>query len=49
MRFKTKPAVFTADRITSDMLMLVMHALIVGCAAAVLSGAMVLGLVALLG
>ena len=49
MRFKTKPAVFAADRVTSDMLMLVLHALIVGAAAAVLSSAMVVGLVALLG
>ena len=49
MKFKTRPAVFAADRVTSDMLMLVLHAVIVGAAAAVLSSAMVVGLVALLG
>jgi hypothetical protein len=49
MKIKTKPAVFTADKVTSDMLMLALHALIVGVAAATLSGLVVAAFVALLG
>ena len=47
MKFKTKPAVFTADRIASDMLMLTLHAVAVGAAAAMLAGLIVAGMVAL--
>ena len=48
MKIKTKPAVFAAEKVTSDMLMLVLQALIVGAAAAMLSGMVVAALVALL-
>ncbi len=48
MKTKIKPAVFDADRVTSDMLMLAFQALIVGAAAAMLSGLVVAALVALL-
>lgn len=47
MKFKTKPPVFTADRITSDMLMLTLQAVVVGAAAAMLAGLIVAGMVAL--
>ncbi len=48
MKIRTKPAVFTADRITRDMLMLALQALAVGAAAAMLSGLVVAAVVALL-
>lgn len=48
MKIRTKPAVFVADRITRDMLMLALQALIVGTAAAMLSGLVVAAFVALL-
>jgi hypothetical protein len=48
MKIKAKPAVFAADKVTADMLMLVLQALIVGAAAALLSAAVVAGIVALL-
>jgi hypothetical protein len=47
MKFKTKPAVFTADRVTADMLALAAQAVIVGTAAAMLSGLVVAVVVAL--
>ena len=48
MKIRTKPAVFAAEKVTADMLMLLLQALIVGAAAAMLSGLVVAGLVALL-
>ena len=48
MKIRTKPAVFTADRVTRDMLMLALQALVVGAAAAMLSGLVVAVVVALL-
>lgn len=48
MKVKVKPAVFAAEKVTSDMLMLALQALIVGVAAAMLSGLLVAALVALL-
>lgn len=48
MKLKRKPAVFTADRVTADMLMLALQAVIVGTAAAMLSGLIVAVVVALL-
>ena len=48
MKIKTKPAVFAAEKVTGDMLMLVLQALIVGAAAAMLSGMVAAALVALL-
>ena len=47
MKIRTKPAVFAAEKVTADMLMLVLQALIVGAAAATLSGMVVAALVAL--
>lgn len=46
MKVKVKPAVFAAEKITGDMLMLALQALIVGAAAAMLSGMVVVALVA---
>lgn len=48
MKIKQKPAVFAAEKITGDMLMLALQALIVGAAAAMLSGLVVAGFVALM-
>ena len=48
MKIRTKPAVFAAEKITGDMLMLVVQALIVGAAAAMLSAMVVAAMVALL-
>ena len=48
MKIRVKPAVFAAEKVTADMLMLVVQALIVGAAAAMLSGMVVAALVALL-
>ncbi len=47
MKIKTKPAVFTAEKITGDMLALALQALIAGTAAALLSAAAVAAMVAL--
>ncbi len=47
MKFKNKPAVFTADRVTADMLALALQAVVVGTAAAILSGLIVAGVAAL--
>lgn len=41
MRVKAKPAVFAADKVASDMCMLAVQALIVGAAAAMLSGVLI--------
>jgi hypothetical protein len=48
MKIRAKPAVFAAERVTRDMLMLAVQALIVGAAAAMLSGLVVAAFVALL-
>lgn len=48
MKIKVKPAVFAADKVTADMLMLALQALIVGAAAAMLAGLVVAVFVALL-
>ena len=47
MKIRAKPAVFAAEKVTADMLTLVVQALIVGAAAAMLSGMVVAALVAL--
>jgi hypothetical protein len=47
MKIKVKPAVFAGDKVTGDMLMLALQALIVGAAAALLSGLLVAVVVAL--
>ena len=43
MKFKNKPAVFTADRVAADMLMLALQAVVVGTVAALLSVLIVAG------
>jgi hypothetical protein len=48
MKTKTKPAVFTADKVTADMLMLAVQAMVVGAAAALLSALVVAAVVALM-
>jgi hypothetical protein len=48
MKIKTKPAVFTADRIAGDMLMLTLQAVAVGAAAAMAAGLIVAGMMAFL-
>jgi len=48
MKIKAKPAVFAGDKMTGDMLMLALQALLVGAAAAMLSGLLVAAFVALL-
>jgi hypothetical protein len=48
MKIRVKPAVFVGDKVTRDMLMLALQALIVGAAAAMLSGLVVAAVVALL-
>lgn len=48
MKLKTKPAVFAADKVTVDMLMLVWQALLVGTGAAVLAALVVASFVTLL-
>ncbi len=48
MKIRTKPAVFAAENVTRDMLMLALQALIVGAAAAMLSGLVVAAFLALL-
>ena len=47
MKIKTKPAVFAAEKIAGDMLLLGMQAAMVGTAAALLSGLAVAALVLL--
>jgi hypothetical protein len=48
MKIKAKPAVFAGDKVTRDMLMLALQALIVGAAAALLSGLVIAAFLALL-
>jgi hypothetical protein len=48
MKIKPKPAVFAGDKVTADMLMLALQALVVGTAAAMLSGLVVAAFVAML-
>ena len=48
MKIRTKPAVFEAQKITSDMLMLAVQALIVGAAAATLAGLLIAVVVSLM-
>jgi len=48
MKIKTKPPVFTADRIAGDMLMLTLQAVAVGAAAAMAAGLIVAGMMAFL-
>jgi hypothetical protein len=48
MKIKTKPAVFAAERIAGDMLMLTLQAVAVGAAAAMAAGLIVAGMIALL-
>jgi hypothetical protein len=48
MKIRTKPAVFAAQKVTSDMLMLAVQAMIVGVAAAMLSGMLVAAAVSLM-
>lgn len=47
MKLKSKPAVFAAEKVTTDMLMLALQALVVGAAAALLSALLVAAFVAL--
>ncbi len=48
MKIRAKPAVFEAQKITSDMLMLTVQALIVGAAAATLAGLLIAAFVTLM-
>jgi len=48
MKIRVKPAVFAAQKVTGDMLMLALQALIVGAAAAMLSGMLVVAAVSLM-
>ena len=48
MKIREKRAVFEAQKITSDMLMLALQALIVGAAAAMLSGILIAAVVSLM-
>jgi hypothetical protein len=48
MKIREKPAVFEAQKVTSDMLMLAVQALIVGTAAAMLSGILIAAAVILM-
>ena len=48
MKIRAKPAVFAAQKVTSDMLMLALQALIVGAAAALLSGILIATVVSLM-
>jgi hypothetical protein len=48
MKMRVKPAVFEAQKVTSDMLMLALQALIVGAAAAMLSGLLIAAAVSLM-
>ncbi len=48
MKIRTKPAVFEAQQVTSDMLILAVQALIVGAAAALLSGILIAAAVSLM-
>ncbi len=48
MKIRTKPAVFAAQKVTRDMLMLAVQALIVGAAAAMLSGILIAAAVSLM-
>ncbi len=48
MKIRTKPAVFEAQKVTSDMLILAVQAPIVGAAAAMLSGILIAAAVSLM-
>lgn len=48
MKMRSKPAVFEADKVTTDMLMLALQALIVGAATATLAGLLIAAVVSLL-
>ncbi len=48
MNIRTKPVVFAAQKITNDMLMLAVQALIVGAAAATLLGLLIAAAVSLM-
>jgi hypothetical protein len=48
MKIREKPQVFGTRRVTTDMLMLALQAMVVGAAAAMLSGMLVAAAVALL-
>lgn len=48
MKIRAKPAVFEADKVTADMLMLALQALIVGTAAATLAGLLIAAAVSLM-
>jgi hypothetical protein len=48
MKIRTKPEVFEAQKVTGDMLMLAVQALIVGAAAATLAGLLIAAAVSLM-
>ena len=48
MKIRAKPAVFEAQKVTSDMLMLTVQALVAGVAAALLSGVLIAAAVSLM-
>ena len=48
MKIREKPAVFETQKVTSDMLMLALQALIVGAAAATLAGIVIAAAVSLM-
>jgi len=48
MKIRAKPAVFETQKVTSDMLMLALQALIVGAAAAMLSRILIVAAVSLM-
>lgn len=48
MKIRAKPAVFEAQKVASDMLMLAVQALIVGAAAAMLAGILIAAAVSLM-
>ncbi len=48
MKIRAKPAVFEAQKVTSDMLMLTLQALIVGVAAATMAGLLIAAVVSLM-
>ena len=48
MKIRAKPAVFAAQKVSRDMLMLAVQALIVGAAAAMLSGVLIAAAVSLM-
>lgn len=48
MKIRTKPAVFEAQKVTRDMMLLAVQALIVGAAAAMLSGILIAAAISLM-